>query len=91
MRQWLTLSFTLALGFGALAAISVTPSGKRGVFMGSVQLRVQSCPKSSMLPWCLVSGCVHFGFHWEPPDLTSASPGDFVATATRQGGWRVMN
>lgn len=70
MWRWLPPSFTLALGFGALAAISVTPLGKRGVFMGSVQLRVQSCPMAARVPGAWFQVVSTLAFHWEPPDLT---------------------
>jgi len=78
--------------FGVLAAINVTPLGKRGCSWG------QSSSGCSLAPWQHVS--LVLGSRLCPLWLSigslltlqrSASPGDFVATTKRRGGWCVMN
>lgn len=38
--------------------------------MGSVQLRVQSCPMAARVPGAWFQVVSTLAFHWEPPDLT---------------------
>lgn len=73
MWRWLPLSFTLALGFWGSCSHQCHSIGKKGVFMGSVQLRVQSCPMAARVPGAWFQVVSTLAFHWEPPDLTEVS------------------